>query len=366
MHCRAEYSACLDHGTYPNGPDYTDTCPSPSTVTYIADCTVPLQYPTSTYTHSSYTFLYTSSAYTPPVSSYTDRSSAYSSVYYSTPPGYTTSSSSSVYITPTYRPVYTSSTYGYSSAYTPNPYTSISSPTPYTTSYSSPTSVYNSPVSVYTSPVYTTPYASSEYSSSVVYVPPTYTTSPLYMPPVIDTPASDYSSVPYITVELPSYTSSYVAPVYTPMPGDPSYAPDPVGPSYTPPNPYENPNPTVIIVDPPQYTNPAGNFTPVVGAPGIELRLPIDELQANYPDVWNVFCLGLESMMADEESRVLSYYQISGIHGIPHIPWQYPVESTQDPSRGYCTHSSALFATWHRPYLILFEVCVHPCFQLHR
>lgn len=341
------------------------------------DCTtsIPLQYPTSAYTsaytyssytslytsaytYSSYTSFYTSPAYTPPVS------------YYSAPPGYT---SSSVYITPSYRPV--------SSAYTPKSYTSISSPTPYTTSCSSPTSVYNnptytsvynppvsvytSPVSVYTSPMYTTPYSSSEYSS-VVYVPPTYTTSPLYMPPMVDIPVSDYSSVPYITVDLPSYTSSYVPPTYTPMPGEPSYAPDPVGPIYTPPNPYETTNPTVIIVDPPQYTNPAGNFTPVVGAPGIELRLPIDDLQANYPDVWNMFCLGLESMMAVEESLDLSYYQLSGIHGIPHIPWQYPIEPTQDPSRGYCTHSSALFSTWHRPYLILVEVCAHPCFQFWR
>ena len=51
----------------------------------------------------------------------------------------------------------------------------------------------------------------------------------------------------------------------------------------------------------------------------------------------------------------LSFYQIAGIHGVPYIPWQETSVSTQDPTRGYCTHNSPLFATWHRPYLALFE-----------
>lgn len=29
---------------------------------------------------------------------------------------------------------------------------------------------------------------------------------------------------------------------------------------------------------------------------------------------------------------------------------------------GYCTHSSILFTTWHRPYLALFEVMTTPSF----
>lgn len=308
MSYQTEYSACLEYGTYPDGPGYTDTCPPPSTVT---------------------------------------------SVYYSAPPGYT---SSSAYTPPPYTTSYTPQEY--SSAYTPNPYTSINSPRPYTSSCSSFTSVYTPQ-----------PYTSSPVGYTSVDTPPTYT--PIYTPPVSVytpsvytpsyTPVTDYTSVPYITVDLPNYTSSYVPPVYTPMPYESSYVPDPEEPTYTPPNPYESPNPTVIIVDPPQQTYPARNFTPVVGPPGVELRLPIDELQADHPDVWNMFCLAMESMMAVEESLDLSYYQISGIHGLPHIPWQYPINpATQDPTRGYCTHSSALFSTWHRPYLTLLEVCAHP------
>lgn len=45
-----------------------------------------------------------------------------------------------------------------------------------------------------------------------------------------------------------------------------------------------------------------------------------------------------------------------GIHGYPYIPWQYPPDRTVNPGLGYCTHSSAIFTTWHRPYLVLIEV----------
>jgi tyrosinase len=56
------------------------------------------------------------------------------------------------------------------------------------------------------------------------------------------------------------------------------------------------------------------------------------------------------------ESNPLSYYQLAGIHGRPHIPWGEDLNAaTQDDRFGYCTHASALFATWHRPYISLVE-----------
>ncbi len=43
-----------------------------------------------------------------------------------------------------------------------------------------------------------------------------------------------------------------------------------------------------------------------------------------------------------------------GIHGRPFVAW----DGVNGPyEKGYCTHSSILFPTWHRPYLALFEVC---------
>ncbi len=49
-----------------------------------------------------------------------------------------------------------------------------------------------------------------------------------------------------------------------------------------------------------------------------------------------------------------------GIHGMPFKP-RDGVQQTADWQEengfgGYCTHSSVLFAPWHRPYLALFEV----------
>ena len=46
----------------------------------------------------------------------------------------------------------------------------------------------------------------------------------------------------------------------------------------------------------------------------------------------------------------------SGIHGKPFIAWDEPPTSGETDNKGYCTHNSILFCTWHRPYLLLFEV----------
>lgn len=32
----------------------------------------------------------------------------------------------------------------------------------------------------------------------------------------------------------------------------------------------------------------------------------------------------------------------------------------KNPDMGYCPHFQILFGTWHRPYLVLFEVSGHP------
>ncbi|KAA8897513.1 hypothetical protein FN846DRAFT_783234 [Sphaerosporella brunnea] len=96
--------------------------------------------------------------------------------------------------------------------------------------------------------------------------------------------------------------------------------------------------------------------TPVTGAVdgGVQLRQPVQRLQAD-ADAWNMYILGLTRMMQVAEANDLSYYQISGIHGLPHIPWQEPASDSQDTDYGYCTHASGLFGTWHRPYVALFE-----------
>ena len=61
-----------------------------------------------------------------------------------------------------------------------------------------------------------------------------------------------------------------------------------------------------------------------------------------------------ESMYnSDINDNPISFYQISGIHGEPYVPWN---NATPDKEGGYCRHRSILFPTWHRPYVALFEV----------
>jgi len=48
---------------------------------------------------------------------------------------------------------------------------------------------------------------------------------------------------------------------------------------------------------------------------------------------------------------------LPGIHGQPFVPWDEDGSAkVEDEQSGYCTHNSILFTTWHRPYMLLFEV----------
>lgn len=110
------------------------------------------------------------------------------------------------------------------------------------------------------------------------------------------------------------------------------------------------------------------------------MRREIRDLQQNYPQQWDLFCLGLLGLQSIDESDQLSYYQIAGessilfrhlpnltfsynrglsssagIHGLPYKAWN-GVTGIHGQQSGYCTHSSILFLPWHRPYLCLFEV----------
>lgn len=64
--------------------------------------------------------------------------------------------------------------------------------------------------------------------------------------------------------------------------------------------------------------------------------------------------------MLTNENDPMSYYQIAGIHGRPYKAWNNVVGKA-GLNAGYCTHSSILFMTWHRPYLALYEqaLCSH-------
>jgi len=91
-----------------------------------------------------------------------------------------------------------------------------------------------------------------------------------------------------------------------------------------------------------------------IGANGaVPNRIEIRDLQKD--DVpWNLYLMALNRLQSMDQSNMMSYYQISGIHGRPYTQWDN-VPFAAGVSGGYCTHSSPLFPVWHRPYLALYE-----------
>ncbi|PGH19033.1 hypothetical protein AJ79_00067 [Helicocarpus griseus UAMH5409] len=87
----------------------------------------------------------------------------------------------------------------------------------------------------------------------------------------------------------------------------------------------------------------------------IPLRQNIHELQKDVHK-WSLYVLALRIFYDREESHPKSYFQISGIHGMPYLPWNGEDVPKNGPKpTGYCTHSTVLFPSWHRPYVALYE-----------
>ncbi|KAF9872158.1 tyrosinase [Colletotrichum karsti] len=85
------------------------------------------------------------------------------------------------------------------------------------------------------------------------------------------------------------------------------------------------------------------------------LRKNINDLQSSGAQ-WDLYILGLAAMQRDEpENDKLSYFQISGIHGRPFIPWNGVQAVSGGSGGGYCPHGNVQFPMWHRPYVALFE-----------
>ncbi|KAK5133981.1 hypothetical protein LTR08_007101 [Meristemomyces frigidus] len=93
------------------------------------------------------------------------------------------------------------------------------------------------------------------------------------------------------------------------------------------------------------------------GVPGaIYPRLEVRQMLFNKPNQWTLFILAMQSFQAQQQSSATSYYQIAGIHGVPHVNYNGVGQcSTCSDADGYCTHDSVLFPAWHRAYLALFE-----------
>ena len=97
-------------------------------------------------------------------------------------------------------------------------------------------------------------------------------------------------------------------------------------------------------------------FYPITGT-GTQQRprLEIRTLQSK-KNQWNLFLIALRRFHDMPQSDKLSYYQISGIHGVPRTNWDSVGQCSNCGSAdGYCPHDSILFLGWHRAYIALFE-----------
>lgn len=83
-------------------------------------------------------------------------------------------------------------------------------------------------------------------------------------------------------------------------------------------------------------------------------RQNILTLRAN-PYQWPLYIRALSEMQAVDPNDLLSYFQVAGIHGRPFVAWDGAINPGAPTNLPYCTHSSPLFGSWHRPYLALYE-----------
>ncbi|TKW49434.1 Tyrosinase [Colletotrichum tanaceti] len=78
------------------------------------------------------------------------------------------------------------------------------------------------------------------------------------------------------------------------------------------------------------------------------VRLEVRDMIKDHPDQWNLYLLGLERFQNSVDEKLpLSYFEIA--------EWNNKMVRVDNRFGGFCTHSSILFLTWHRPYLVLFE-----------
>jgi len=71
----------------------------------------------------------------------------------------------------------------------------------------------------------------------------------------------------------------------------------------------------------------------------------------------------------EDPNSKFSFYQIAGIHGQPIAVWDEPDQPSEWQNvkregegefwRSYCHHGQTTFATWHRPYMLLFEQVIY-------
>ncbi|KAG9248530.1 hypothetical protein BJ878DRAFT_476387 [Calycina marina] len=116
------------------------------------------------------------------------------------------------------------------------------------------------------------------------------------------------------------------------------------------------------------FKRQATAFHPTTGvhtgtdANGYGTRKEIRDLEKD-TTTWTLYLLGLDVLQSRDQSDVLSWYQIAGIHGRPFQPFNGIQATKGNENSGYCTHISILFPTWHRPFLAFYEQVLYNIIQ---
>ncbi|KAL1847794.1 hypothetical protein Daus18300_013836 [Diaporthe australafricana] len=91
-------------------------------------------------------------------------------------------------------------------------------------------------------------------------------------------------------------------------------------------------------------------------------RLPIEVFRTQHEFAFALYVQALAAWQKNGNEKYdqdnadgTSYFQVTGVHGIPYVPWQKDPTASAVADVGYCTHRSVLFIPWHRPYLMLYE-----------
>ncbi|KAF8333605.1 uncharacterized protein EI90DRAFT_3153759 [Cantharellus anzutake] len=99
---------------------------------------------------------------------------------------------------------------------------------------------------------------------------------------------------------------------------------------------------------PPQFPQDVQSWPNRLGP--LPARLEIHDFVKN-EKFFSLYVQALKRLQQLPEDQMESYYQVAGLHGFPLVHW-----NQSNVGNGiYCRHATPIFATWHRPYVALFE-----------
>jgi len=97
------------------------------------------------------------------------------------------------------------------------------------------------------------------------------------------------------------------------------------------------------------------SFIPTVGPTGgVKNRLnAVDFVQDE--KFFTLYIRALKAIQDRGQEDYKSFFQVSGIHGLPFTEWAKKEPSLKVNKSGYCSHGAVTFPTWHRTYVSVYE-----------